>query len=391
MIEDIPTVAPGALIRADDWNAVGAVLRDLDSRLRAVEGGLPSGTAVVIDDVFPSLPFEGDDIRISGRNFQLSIGATRIDFNGVPPNFIAPNSSDSLLICRVPDIPGLDPNGSPVALTVRNQSTADTKQILVRHLNVGGSGVVDVIWDAVDPATITAGQDNLFKMRLRSRHSQNATVALTATVNPASIQPNVRFLDDAKAELTPPQLSLSPNETKDFYVKVPIPAGTNGQPLDLTVNGTGANISPTTSGALSFIVGQPPNVDTSITPTVSGSLPVGAVVGLNVTCQIGAITQVNLSCTFQQPGDYEVTFAKVGTMGGWTVAVLLPPADAAGKRMIHLLPADVPTGGTANVPIQLRLQPNANAAATGQARLTIQKVGSTVPRTVTFNVQKAGA
>jgi hypothetical protein len=391
MTDDIPHMEPGGLIRADDFNLLALKMHNIDTRLKVVEGGLPSGTAVAIDDVFPTLPTEGDEIRISGRNFQLSIGATRIDFNGVPPNFIAPQSSDSLLICKIPDLPGLALAGSPVALTVRNQSTAATWQMLVRKKEMPNVGVVDVIWDDVDPPTITAGQDNLFKMRLRSRLSQTATVTLGATVNPASLQPSLKFLDGNKAILSTPQLPINPDEEKVFYVQIPVLAGTNGSALELTVTGTGTGIGPATSGLLAFVVGQPPNVDTSITATVSGSTPIGAVVGLNVTCQPGIVTQINLSANFKNAGDYEVTFDKVGTMTGWTLAIIDPPVDAAGKRIIHVLPSEIPAGGTASETIQLRLQPTASATASGQARLTIQKSGSTVPRTVTFNVLRAGA
>jgi hypothetical protein len=391
MIDDIPQMEPGGLIRADDFNALVLKMRNIDDRLKVVEGGLPSGTAVFIDDVFPPLPFEGDDVQITGRNFQMSTGATKIEFNGFPPPFIAPNSSDTKLLCRVPDIPGLSTGGSPVALTVRNASTAYTKQILVRKKIVQTSGVVDVIWDGVDPAVITAGQDNLVQMHVKSRLSQNTTVTLTATPNPAAWP--VAFLNDAKAVMAAPQIPLVPDEEKTFYVRVQIPTGTNGQALDLTVDGSGANFSPTTTGLLSFVVGQAPNVDTSITPAVVGSIPVGAVVGLNVTCPVGVATptQINLATGFSQPGNYQVTFTKIGTMTGWTLAILEPPPEADGRQMIRLVAADIPAGGTKSVAIQLRLLVTASAAASGQARLTIQKEGATTSRQMTFNVQKASS
>jgi hypothetical protein len=86
-----------------------------------------------------------------------------------------------------------------------------------------------------------------------------------------------------------------------------------------------------------------------------------------------------------------VTFDKIGAMAGWSLGIVTPPADATNKRIIKVLPADIPAGGAAPATVQVRLQANANATSTGQARLTIQKVGSTVPRTVTFDVQKTGA
>ncbi len=380
------SVRPGDLIRADDFNAMFAKLQDLEERVSKLESVNPTPGAVVMDDISPATTREGDEIRIRGRNFGMAIGATRIDFNGVPPDFLKTGSSDTLLICNVPVIPDLPASGAPITVTVYNQFSSASRQIIVRPTPVTPSGVIDTLLDATQPTTITAGQDNLFQIKLRSRSKPGATLALAAEVSQAAWQPSVRILDAFEQPMTPPRVHLEPSEEKVFLVRVSIPAGTNGTAFSLTVTGVGSGVS-TSSGRLDFTVGQPSTVDTSFSIAASGSSPSSALVGATITAASTGITQVNGRADFSTAGNYEVQIAPLpATAAGWTLSVIDPPADAAGKHIIRVLASEIPAGGTAQKTIQFRVRPASATTPNAQARLTVQRTGATVLRAMTFDL-----
>ena len=382
----IISVRPGDLIRADDFNDMLRKLQDLDARLSKLESINPAPEAVVIDDISPPTPMEGDEIRIGGRNFGMAVGAARVDFNGVPPGFFKTGSSDTLLICNVPTIPGLPASGAPVTITVHNQASSATKQIIVTPARPSQGGIIDTVLENTDPATITAGQDNFFQFRLRSRARLGATLALTADISQVAWRPSVQILDASKNPMIPPQIHLEPNEEKIFLIKVNIPVGTGGTALSLTVSGSGDGVS-TSSGRLDFTVGDEPNVDTSFMLASSGSLPPEALSGTTVTAKaFPRLTQVNVRADFSMQGDYEVRLDPIPPPSGWRVVITDPTAGRDASHIINVPPSDIPAGGAAEKTIQFRVSPERDDTPDGRVQLTVQRQGSDASRTLTFDL-----
>jgi hypothetical protein len=364
---------------------MAAKLVELETRLSRLESVNPTPGAVVIDDISPPAVREGDDIRIRGRNFGMAIGATRVDLNGVPPGFFKTGSGDNLLICAVPAIPGLPGSGAPVSVTVQNQFSSATRQIIVTPAPALG-GTVDAILAGTDPPAVAAGRDNLFQVRLRNRTAMGPTLALSAVVSQAAWQPSVTILDALRNPITPPRIHLEPSEEKVVLVRVTIPAGADGTTFTLTLEGNGDGVT-ASSGPLDFRVGQASDADTSFSLTPSSSSPPGALTGATVTAAAGGITQVNLRADLSLAGDYGVRIDPVPAGAtGWTLVVTDPGADGAGNHVVHVLPAEIPTGGNAQRTIQFRVLPAAASAPNAQARLTVQRDGVAVRRTLTFNL-----
>src|SRR5436190_1445720 len=98
MAKLIDDVSPGALITAAYFQKIAHLLNSFDDRLAALESAGPPEDAVIIDTVSPAGAVQvNDTVSISGRNFEFTIGATQVTFNGKSVTSFLPGSSDTLL------------------------------------------------------------------------------------------------------------------------------------------------------------------------------------------------------------------------------------------------------------------------------------------------------
>jgi IPT/TIG domain len=381
---DIQTVQPGDLITSAFFNELIEQLETLDARVTALEGapGPGDGTGnVVITAMSPSPAREGEDLTIVGANFGFSIGAHRVRFNGVQPPLFRSGSGDSVLICEVPELPGLADTGSPVTLTVSNAISTVTRVITVLPAVPAPLGNIDTLFDGATPDPLTAGMDNEFAFKLSSDASVADTLVVTPRVEVGGADAGwaTAVLDSSHAEIATQQITLAPAEEKAFFVRVTIPSGTNGTDFVLTVDSVGTHFE-SSSGDLEVTVGQSADPDPTITLSPSASPNVS---GSTITAALDEIVQVNVEATFSVVGTYDVSLTKLTGTTNWTTPLINPPA---GNPVIIIDADDLAAVTPAPRTIQFRVRPNAGASDPGQLRLVVQRQGETRSRTRTFDL-----
>ena len=135
----IPTehVLPGALIRADLMNDVIETLASFDSRITALEISSPPVDGgpypqVVITSVSPATVHVGDQITVTGSNFDYNIGAAVVHLDTtIVPSFTGASNSNSSLTFVVPSLGVLPSTGKAVILTVFNAVNEASRTITV--------------------------------------------------------------------------------------------------------------------------------------------------------------------------------------------------------------------------------------------------------------------
>jgi IPT/TIG domain len=381
MTVQIPQVRPGDLITASLFNDLIEQLTALDARVTELEGapGTPAGT-VVISALDKTTVRVGEDLTITGQNFGFALGAHRVRFNGISPTAFRSGSSDSVLICQVPPIPGLPKAGMPVTLTVTNVTFSGpgataTRTITVRPPEIGQAGNLDLVFVDASPDPVTAGVDNEFEFRLESDATLPTTVTITPqiTVGASPAGWATAILDENRDELASGRQPIAPGEAKTIFVRVAIPANANGTACSLLVQGTAAGLEPASPGAMALTVGQ--NADPDATFQLSAATT-------RLSAASGATVTVPVEGDFTVIGEYAVTLAPVAGTTGWQTVLINPPA--ASPR-IPITQADLDAGGSKT--IQFRVRPGAGATDPGQARLTVQRSGASRQRSITFDLE----
>jgi hypothetical protein len=382
MAVQIPQVEPGDLITASTFNDLIEQLVSLDARVTALEGApsTPTGT-VVISSLDRTTVHEGEDITITGHNFGFTLGAHRVRFNGIAPPVFGPGSSDSVLVCRVPSLPGLPAGGLPVNLTVTNVTlsgagASDSRTITVLPAQVGQAGNIDLVFEGAATDPVTAGIDNDFEFKLSSDATLATTVTITAQVtvggSPAPAGWATTIRDEHGDELPGGRQPLASGEkNKKVFVRLTIPANTNGEDFDLVVRGTAPGLDAASPGALSLTVGE--NADPDSTFALSAATTIGAPTGQFVTTVVEG--------DFTVTGTYDVALAAVGGTAKWRTVLLNPPDS---DPQIDLTQADLDAGGQKT--LEFRVRPDAGASNPGQARLTVQRQGADKQRSITFDL-----
>ncbi len=383
MTLDIQQVQPGDLVTASFFNALVGALASLDARVTALElnpPGAPAG-AVLITAVSPQPARVGQDLTIVGENFGFSIGAHRVRFNNVQPAIFRPGSGDSVLICQVPDLPGLQESGTPVTLTVSNATSAASRVITLLPAQLQQAGNVDTVFEGASPDPLTAGADNDFEFRLSSDALLPATLVLTPSVKTAAgatLSWAATVLDAAKAPVAGGILTLAPSEEKTVFIRVAVPGGTNATPFRLELAAAGGGIE-SSSGALDLTVGQnaDPDTDIMLSPSAAPGLE-----GATISAPPNTIRTLSVECDLSAAGTYDVSLTPLAGLTNWTRALLAPPANAP---QIVVDPDDLLADGVADRSVQLRVRPDAGATD-GQLRLTVQRTGSSKSRSFTFDM-----
>lgn len=308
LISEFPAdVGPGDLIRAQDYNALLAWLRDLEERVSTLEG---AGESVAITAIIPSGPVRiGDTIEIIGRNFGFSFGAHRVYFNSTRATVFSPDSGDSRLVLTVPQVPGISEAGTQVVLTVGNQSSVDTEEITLRPAILQQEGAIGLLYTGVtidgEAATeIPAGSTVHFNFNLESDALLPATVTLLPTVSVAAWQNLLEVMGSEGELLAARQITLEPGEQTTFSISLPVPEEAEDQSFTLAITAQASGV-PTATISQPFTVGAP------LTPTDPAVValrarqvrPSTALTGNTLRLSAGQTVNVQLQGEFTGPAD----------------------------------------------------------------------------------------
>ncbi len=249
-------VAPGDLIRATDFNAVLAWLRDLEDRVATLEG---ADESVAITAIIPTGPIRiGDTIEILGRNFGFQIGAHRAYFNSTRATLFSSDSGDTRLVVTVPNVPGVSETGTQVILTVGNQTSVDTTEITLRPAVSQQQGSLDLQFtgieiDGRDVTSIPAGSTVIFTYNLGLDAVFAATARITPKISVPSWEKLLEVVDAKGNLLTERAIDLKPGQQTAFGIQLPVPTASAGVKFSLTVSVEAGNL-PTVSDSQTFAV-----------------------------------------------------------------------------------------------------------------------------------------
>jgi hypothetical protein len=381
-------VQPGDLFTADLWNSLVDQVSSLNTRVTALEQG-GTGTTTTGQLTITSVQFNnplhvGDTVTVLGQNF--GVPAVTIEdgstITPVPLQF----GSDTQITFFVPPLANLT---APRAFTLRvsNPSAGGnaTRQITIGPPAVQLTGTVSVAWVTASPTTVTAGSQEIFQFTATSGVAQSSgTVGpVTFDVAPSltGITASVDLLDSTQTLVSSKQLSFSQNQTQIFFLRITIPAGTNGTNFQLGATFLNGGVQFGTSGATQFTVGQAvPGTDTSfsLTPLPPGLVtPLGSPGGLinnSIQLRAGTALSVQFDLVFSLVGTYNVTTSFADGASGWTISATPPSFVIASANL------------GANNQFSLSVTPQANPA-NGTLVLQVKNQSSTTAQTQRYGLQ----
>jgi hypothetical protein len=359
-------VRPGDLIRAETFNAILLRLAELVDRVDRIEEQLGSGDGPRIVRITPDQPHVGDEMRIIGSNFDFTIGAFGVSFDGVSVSSFKPGSAENVLIFDVPNIP-VPEGGRAVVLRVVNRTTSTTRTIFVLpRIGQPQPDQIDLLpLGAVGADTPAAGQPFTLAFRLSSRSGRAVLLALSATVPELGIVPEFR---DEAGPLPSPAVRVPAGGTVAFSLRLTVPNGTAaGTAFSVLVRADGPGLT-VDSGIMSFAVGaaapaSDPDIDA---PTPDGVSAPAQLNGSALALPRGKSTELTVVTGFRRVGDY--TFTVSDATNGWRIAtdlgsdtggpITVTEAEIAGSpNRTRLVPTSIfltaPAAPTAPVPLTL--------------------------------------
>jgi hypothetical protein len=365
-------VEPGDLITAGDYNRLLAWLQDLEARVSNLEG---ADESVAITGLIPAGPVRvGDTLEVLGRNFGFSAGAHRVYFNSTRATQFDPESGETRLVLEVPRVPGVSEAGTPVTLTVGNQTSVDTAQVTVRPEAVQQTGSIGILYTGAQRegeaiTTIQPGTTVDFTYNLESDTELDTTVQITPTISIPDWQPRLEVVDGSGEVLPSRQIDLAAGASTTFAIRLPLPTGTEDTPFTLTVRVTAADL-PDVDDAQSFTVGS------EVTPAdpalrawrIRDVNPSAARDGDTLNVSAGQTVHVQLQLEFNAPAggeSYTYTFSGDDMSAPWSVVApsTFIPFDNPTEFVI-----DAET--TQNVSFQVERGTGAAGQATVTCRLT---------------------
>jgi len=371
------------------FNALIDVINTSVLRIEALEAGVQPGTGLAITQLVPDGPYRvGDTLEVLGRNFQYSIGATRVFLNSTQVFTILP-STDSRLQFVIPPVPGVLEQGTLVDLVILNQTESVTRPITLKPRLSALQGSVLVTWLDVDPTTIEENQPATFGYRIESRTNNRATWLISPVIevatNAAAWNAALRVLDEDETEIPSRQIvDLDPGERRNFFVRLaPVPDGTDGDEFGLSVTARADGISGP-SGIESFTVGSatvPP--DTTISLNLIPDFSGGALVGSTLTVPGGQNRQVAIDATFTVAGTYNVTRALSTGTTGWTLTPVIGTLES-----IPVTAAELAATGSVTKRVRYIVAATTSAVA-GRVEFTFQRTGQTSSRSITLNLVRS--
>lgn len=388
MVAPLQHVQPGDVISANFTNNLIDALLDLQSRVGKLEGTpSSSGNAVAITGLAPAGPLRvGDDVEILGRNFGFSIGVQRVFFDSSRVTVYRTGSSDTALYVQVPDVPNVSEVGTPVTLTVANQSTTDTRQVTLQPARQQQQGNIFLAYQGVNPTTIQPGGPTpQWNYRLESQ----ALLPVSVTINPniaggLTAVPAVFNVSAGNTRVTDPIL-LNPKQTIELAIEYPIPSGTlSGTTFTLTVAATADGVTGAQDGPRSFTIGTPADqVDNSIVPSINLADPRTALTGTTIHVAQGNLATVQLKVEFT---------SSAVPMTPYDLSVAVTPGSNWNGQISQSIQYATPAFYTLSTLPDTKfpafdVSPQAGASASAQLVFTIQRRGATSKQTVPFTLQ----
>jgi hypothetical protein len=357
MALSIQQVQSGDVITANLMNQIIQALSGLDGRLSKLEAGATSTGGVTISAFNPPGVRVGDILEIDGSGFLVPPQLNQVTIAGVPaPNFQMSSSTTKLLVA-VPNITGLDPQGTQVTVAVSNSNGSAQAQLTLKPQLVVPQGNVAVQY--INPpvvsgdGTIKAGTYT-FGFSVTAFADRDGTY----TITPA-ITGNGGW---AVSLLQGNQLSLAGNVTgtqQAVSVAVTVPGG---QPtgtvgtlqITVTENTPGTKVVPGSAQIQITTGSPPPTPDNRVVITFQSPIPQAQLVGTNLQFTSNAVGGAKFNISLTQGGTYSVT-AAMSNSAGWTSQGIDVPGFTVAQ----------PAGGaTANQPINVLFTPGGGAAAT---------------------------
>src|SRR5262249_8823991 len=146
--------------------------------------------------------------------------------------------------------------GRPVLVEVRNLTSSDSRTIPILPVVQIIEGPVDVSFLSVDPTTIPVDAAATFKYHVKSRASIQGIYTVTPEITNLAVQNQLQVLDANGVVLSAKQISLTPGQEKDFFIKIPkTPVGSSGVNFNLKVT-VATEGSSGFDGPRDFTVGQ---------------------------------------------------------------------------------------------------------------------------------------
>jgi hypothetical protein len=381
-------VRPGELITAELINQILAELESLQGRVTKLESGSIGTTpTLAITEIKPAGPYTvTQQIQVIGRNFGFSIGAHRVSIDGVRVLTFKEGSDNQNLIFDMPNIPNIPPEGKTVVLSVSNQTSTETRTVVVLRLQIALGGNVDVSFESVEPATPVAGGPAMFRYKVKSRANQPAQFLVTPTITVASNQQEwndaLQVLDDSGNQIVSSMIAVAPQEEKFFRIRLStVPASPPNATFTLAVS-AGATGVTATPDSRPFTVGQATEQqDSTLTLNFFSANPSSAFSAGAVRLAQGGAGRITLIAEFHVAGTYPITPAILsGT--GWTAE----RSSSTPENMI-IASSDLENPqATATRNLDFIMRAAAGAAATGQVEYRVQRQGQTNRRTLRLNL-----
>jgi hypothetical protein len=312
-------VRPGDLIRTDLTNAIVSLLADLDNRVAALEALGPPSAGVQIISWSPTTPRVGEQMTITGENFDFSTRAAVVRFNStIVPDF-DPNSSDSQLIFIVPDVPGLADAGTQVTMAVSNRSTTATRLVTLLPRPQVFVGNVNLGFVSASPAPLAAGQPAMLQFVATSDGAPAVTVALSASVSTGWT--GIQIMDGSSPPIVLPsrQITIPAHGQTPFNVQIPIPAGiASGTGFTATVEAAGGGAAASTLKQLTVGQSAPPP-DPNVNVQFRG-VDAGTLAGSTLTLAPSTTAEFTFDVQLAKVGSYDFAVALQPSSSAWVTA-----------------------------------------------------------------------
>ncbi len=392
MAQQFEKVMPGDLITAKQMNYMLEKLKSLESRIAALEVTGPVQGAVVITGLIPSTGSVrvGEELQVLGQNFGFSVGAHQAFIDDFRVLTYKPGSHDQRLIFDIPlEITNVPTAGRQAILTVGNQSSIAQRAITLLPVQQTVQGDIDIVWENVDPATITPSNPATFQYRLISRANQAVTVTISPVIsevaNPNDWQNQLLVLDNNQVEITSRTIQLEAGMQVVFHIRIPtVPNVPIDTTFNLTVNALSAAGSLTgSSGPRNFTVGQATSQqDSTINLVFAFSNPPDAVQLGTIRLTEGAGALITLNAEFTVIGTYDV-IDPVVTGTNWSATRYAQETPS----FYEITDADFVGSPQARTPSFI-IMANPGASATGEVEFGIQRRRATLSRTISLGLER---
>ena len=379
-------VKPGDLITSEVFNKLLVGLSDLDDRVTALEGAVPSGGPVVITQVVPAGPVRmGDELRLIGRSFGIP-GLNSVNINNTPVTNFKSGSNDTLLIFDIPAVQGIPPAGQTVSVNLSNSNgfASATIFLLPGQPSLPTGQIFVAMAQPPTVPTVLSPQDLFFGFAITGVTSMDEVYSVTPRVD-LGWRAVLVAADDSEIspqEIAIPQGNPPQGVNTTFRVKVSVPAGTPSTTVGQFNVTVAAKRNPTqlrsVSPTLAITVGSPPpGAQNDIIIARGTVFQPGVLVGDVVQVPTNQQVRVDFSAMIKTAGSYVITTpVQFSSPAGWNAIVvgggtLLPTSPNSNNLVSIVLTA---SAGASPTTMTVRIASAANPAMVGELRQSLSAV-----------------